>query len=133
MLKIIEKPQKTPAQDVDYTTPTTVQKLGIEMLIALNLTTKDVITAPEVNVDSKILVTKIKPHFFFNPAILDSKQSTTDSKDSIIHISYQNYLGKDKKIEINDADGAIRTAIEYLHNGTVVKKVAKKKAKKKAK
>jgi len=122
MLKIKDKPQKKPAKDVTYSAPTTNQKQGIEMLIALNLTPRSALTGPDVGLDAKILVTKIKPHFFFNPSIKDLQK---DQEDSTIHISYTNYLGNEKQITISDEDGEIGKAIDRLHNG--IKRAKRKK------
>jgi len=122
MLKIKDKPLRKPASDVTFDTPATNQKRGIEMLIALNLSSRTAVTGPDVGLDSKILVTKAKPHFFFNPAIdnLQDKQ-----EDSTIHISYTNYLGNEKQIVLTDDDGEITKAIDRLHNGIKRKKKVK--------
>jgi len=122
MLRIKDKPLKKPAADVTFEAPTTNQKRGIEILIALNLSSRTVLTGPDVGLDSKILVTKAKPHFFFNPAI-DNLQSNKD--ESTIHISHTNYLGNEKQTTMTDEDGEIRKAIERLHHG--IKRAKRKK------
>ncbi len=117
MIRIKDKPQKKPAQDVTFESPATLKQNGVEMLIALNTTPRTVLTGPEVNIDSKILVTKEKPHFFYNPTILDSKYLQNDPKECTICISYKNYLGDEAQVDITDEDGIISQAIHSLHSG----------------
>jgi len=117
MLRIKDNPLKKPASDVTFEVPATNQKQGIEMLIALNLTTRTLVTGPDVGLDSKILVTKAKPHFYFNPTITEPKDLQTDPEPSTIHLSYTNYLGSTKEITLIDEDGEIKKAIDRLHNG----------------
>ena len=82
------------------------------MLIAVNMTSKTVVTGPEVGLDRKILVTKATPHFFFNPKCLQN-----NTKDSTIVISYTNIHSEETEITMLDEDGAIWQAIDHLHNG----------------
>jgi hypothetical protein len=118
MLKIKRNPRKKPAEDVTFESPSTLKQNGVEMLIALNTTDKTVLTGPEVGIDAKILVTKEKPHFFYNPTIvLDSKHLQNDPKDYTIRISYKNYQDKEFQVRIIDEAGAIWSAIDQLHNG----------------
>ncbi len=112
MIQIKDKPQKKPAKDVTFESPATLKQTGVEMLIAVNTTTKTVVTGPEVGIDAKILVTKEKPHFFFNPKVLQF-----GIKDSTIVISYTTYQGEEAQVTIADECGAIRQAIDHLYNG----------------
>lgn len=125
MLSIKDKPQTKPAQDVTFEQPMQNQKIGIEMLITLNTTNRELVTGPEVDLDSKILVTKEKPHFFFNPTY--SALNNADN-DSIIEIQYQNYLGNEKTLTVEDKDNNLRTAIDHLNNGKPRKQRARKNA-----
>ena len=119
MLRIKDNPKKSPAQDVTFESPDALTQTGIEMLIALNMTPKTVLTGPEVSIDSKILVTKARPHFFFNPKCLQY-----NSNDCTIVISYTNIQGEEIEITMLD-DGSINTAIDHLHNG--IKRAQRKK------
>jgi len=112
MIRIRSNPQKKPAQDVTFESPATLKQNGVEMLIAVNMTPKMVVTGPEVGIDAKIIVTKEKPHFFFNPKVLQF-----GIKDSTIVISYTTYQGESQEITLTDECGAIRQAIDHLHNG----------------
>ena len=120
MLRIKSNPQKKPAQDVTFESPATLKQNGVEMLIAVNMSPKMAVTGPEVGIDAKILVTKEKPHFFFNPKVLQN-----ESKDSTIVISYTNYQGEESQVTIADEDGSIGVAINQLHNG--IERANKKK------
>lgn len=118
MLRIISNPKKNPAPDVTFESPETLKQNGVEMLIALNMTPKKVVTGPEVRIDSKILVTKEKPHFFYNPTIvLDSKDLQDDPENCTLSISYKNYLGEERQVAITDGDDSIRKSINQLYNG----------------
>ena len=118
MIRIKSNPQKKPAQDVTFESPSTLKQNGVEMLIALNTTPKTVLTGPEVNISTKILVTKEKPHFFFNPKVILDDTDLQDTEDySIIAISYTTYQGNEARVELADEDGSIRLAIDRLHNG----------------
>ena len=112
MLRIKTNPKKSPAKDVTFENIDTLKQTGVEMLIAVNMTPKLTVTGPEVNIDSKILVTKAKPHFFYNPKCLQE-----NPESSTICISYNNYLGEEIQVTMTDEDGAIRQAIDHLHNG----------------
>ena len=112
MLRIKNNPQKKPAQDVTFDSPSTLKQQGVEMLIAVNMSTKTVVTGPEVGIDAKIIVTKEKPHFFFNPKVLQN-----EPKDSTIAIQYTTYQGEVSQVTLADEDGAIGVAINQLHNG----------------
>ena len=120
MLKIKTNPKKSPAKEVTFENTAALKQTGVEMLIAVNMTPNHVITGPEVNLDSKILVTKAKPHFFYNPKCLQN-----DPEECTICISYKNYLGEDNQVTMTDEDGAIWQAIDHLHNG--IKRATKKK------
>ena len=128
MLSIKEKPKAKAAEKLSFEKPQQVQKLGVEMLIALNMSKRDLLTGPEVGVDSCVLVTKIKPHFFFNPSYNVPESLNSPENDSIIEIRYQNYLGNDKKLVIDDTHKTLRTAIDIINNGRPRKKRAKKNA-----
>lgn len=128
MLRIKDKPKTKATQKVPFDKPQQVQKLGVEMLITLNTTSRDLLIGPEVDEDLCILVTKIKPHFFFNPTYSAPESLNNPNDDSIIEICYQNYLGNDKKLVLEDTDHIMRTAIDYLNNGRPRKKRAKKDA-----
>ncbi len=117
MLRIKSNPKKSPAQDVTFESPAILKQNGVEMLIALNMTPKMVLTGPEVNIDSKILVTKIRPHFFFNPVISEPKCLQSEPESSTICISYTNYQGEENQVSLADEDGSIRKAINHLNNG----------------
>lgn len=125
MLSIKDKPLKKAAQEVTFEQPMVNQKTGVEMLITLNTTSREFLTGPDVDLDSKILVTKANPHFFFNPTytVLNN-----DDTDSIIEIQYQNYLGNEKKLTVEDEDETLRVAIDHLNNGKPRKQRAKKNA-----
>lgn len=130
MLRIKTSPLKKPAGDAIFESPTANQKLGIEMLIALNTSAKTVLTGPEVGVDAKILVTKEAPHFFYNPYVpdvvsLDDKDLERFIEDSIVTIRYNNYQGEEAVVTLKDDGGAIRLAINQLHNG--IERANKKK------
>ena len=128
MLSIIEKPKAKAAKKLSFQKPPKVQKTGVEMLIALNTTDREYLIGPEVGEDAQILVTKIKPHFFFNPSYTVPESLNTSEDDSIIEISYQNYLGTEKKLVVTDENKKLRTAIDHLVNGRPRKKRAKKNA-----
>ena len=98
------------------------------MLISLNTTNREFLTGPDVGLDAKILVTKEKPHFFFNPTFTVPESLNNAEDDSIIEIQYQNYLGNEKKLVLEDKDRIIRGAVEYLNNGRPRKTRAKKYA-----
>lgn len=127
MLRIKKNPQKKPAQDVTFDNPQSNQRNGIEMLIMLNTTPRSVITGPEVDIDSKILVSKQKPNFFFNPVILDSNDLNSELQDSTLYVSYMNYQGEAIQAELQDTDGEFRKAVEYLNNGKASTRTTTKK------
>jgi len=111
MLRIKDNPIKKPAKDCTFATPDLLKQYGIDMLIALNMTPRIALTGPEVSIDSKILVTKEKPHFLFNPKSLQSEQN-----NSTIHITYKTYLGETRQVTLTD-NGSIAQAIDHLNNG----------------
>jgi hypothetical protein len=125
MLSIKDKPQTKAAQNVTFEQPMQNEKICIEMLITLNTSNREVITGPDVDINSKILVTKEKPHFFFNPMYVELNNS---KDDSIIEIQYQNYAGDSKTLVVEDRNRTLRTAIDYLNNGKQRKKRVKKNA-----
>lgn len=125
MLSIKDKTQTKAAEDVEFDQPMVNQKHGVEMLIALNTTNKQLLIGPEVDLDSKILVTKESPNFFFNPTytLLNDNNS-----DSTIEIQFQNYLGNKKKLTLADDDQKLRDAIDQLNNGKPRKRRTRKNA-----
>jgi len=126
MLRIKGNPQKKPAQNVTFESPSSLKQNGVDMLIALNMTPGTVLTGPEVGLDAMVLVTKETPHFFYNPAVVLDETNLHQSGDySIISISYTNYQGEDRQVTLGDEDGAIRQAIDHLHNG--IERANKKK------
>lgn len=127
MLKIKDKRPKKSAQDVVFDQPTVLQQQGVEMLIALNMTDKTVVTGPDFGIDAKILITKEKPHFFFNPEVMASEDLNSVTDDSTLNMRYKNYLGNEKTVSINDSSGAIQKAVNYLHNGEPRKKRTSRK------
>lgn len=125
MLKLKEKPQTKAAQNVTFDQPVQNQKIGIEMLISLNTTNKEVITGPDFDIDQKILVTKLKPHFFFNPTYIVPEDLNIPNSDSIIKVNYQDYMGNQTDLAVNDASRILREAIDYINNGRKRKRKAK--------
>ena len=122
MLKIKNNLPIKPPRDAVFETPEINQKLGVEMLITLNTTTKRVLTGPDVDEDMKILVMKDKPNFLFNPKI-DSEELNDDGDVCIMNIKYQSYQGNEMQLEISeDLGGEIKQAIDYLNNGRPRKK-----------
>ena len=120
MLRIKTNPKKSPAKDVTFENISALTQTGIDMLIAVNMTPNTLVTGPEVGIDSKILVTKATPHFFFNPKCLQN-----NTKDSTIVINYTNIHGEETEITMLDEDGSIWQAIDHLHNG--IKRANKKR------
>ena len=116
MLRIKSNPLKRVPKDATFESPASNQKKGIEMLIALNTTTRAVLTGPDVGVDSKILVTKDKPHFLFNPRIV-SKNLHSDAKSYKLDIMYRTYAGEEAEISFIDCTSEIEQAIDNLNNG----------------
>lgn len=116
MLRIKSNPLKRVPKDATFESPAKNQKLGIEMLITLNTTNRAVLTGPDVGVDSKILITKVHPHFFFNPRIV-SKDLQNDNETYKLLIMYTTYAGKEAEISFVDCIGEIEQAIDNLNNG----------------
>jgi peptide deformylase len=120
MLRIKDNPLKKPASEVTFDSVDTLKQNGIDMLIALNMTRKTCVTGPEVSIDAKILVTKQRPHFLFNPKILQ-----VNEKSATIDITYKTYQGEDAQTTLVDEDGSIMQSIDNLHNG--IKRANRKK------
>lgn len=120
MLRIKTNPTKKPAVDVIFESPETLRSAVVDMLITLNTTLRTCLIGPDVGINSKVLVTKAKPYFFFNPKVLQF-----GIEDSTIVISYTTYQGEDREITMTDECGAIRHAIDRLHNG--IERANKKK------
>jgi hypothetical protein len=112
MLRIKDNPLKKPAGDVTFESADTLKQTGIDMLIALNMTQRTCVTGPEVSIDSKILVTKQKPNFLFNPKLLQENE-----KDRTIDITYKTFQGNETHTTLVDEDGSIKQAIDNLHHG----------------
>jgi len=117
MLRIKTNPLKKIPEHAKFENTEALSQTGIEMLIALNMTQKTVLTGPEVGIDSKILVTKEPPHFFFNPILSEPKNLQSEAKSSTIAITYTNYLGEVSQHTRIDSDGSITKAINNLNNG----------------
>jgi len=118
MLKLV-KAKKTGMKDVDFTAPFKNQKLGLEMLITLNTTDKDYIIGPDVGEQVNLLVTKEKPHYYFNPVI--EYKDEDNIKD---FVKFTDYLGNIKRTELSPF---LEEAIKSL-KPTKKKTTRKKKA-----
>jgi len=111
MLKLKDKPKLKAPSDATFESPEKLQKIGIDMLIALNVLSKTVLVGPEVGIDMKIMVLKEKPNFLYNPKLLQ-----TDIKDSILTITYQDYQGNQLLVEL-PSDTEIEKAVFWLTTG----------------
>lgn len=105
MLKLI-KPKKIKITECDFGTPFNNQKLGLEMLIALNTTDREFLIGPEVGKQIRLIVVKEKPNYLFNPSLdyLDDDETTPI-------IVFYDYMGNKQRTPVTDI---LTTALKSL-------------------
>lgn len=119
MLKIIKNPKRKAPPLVNFNQPFTNQKLGVELIIAMNMAGREILTAPECGVAQRILVIKEKSQVFFNPVIEDNQIAPESfafgDDDVILCIRYANYMGNERINYFKDNDGKLLQAINKLN------------------
>jgi len=81
MLKLVKTPKKKKPADCTFEKPVDNQKTAVKMLMCCNSNDREYVIGPDVGLDLNVLVTKTKPNYYFNPAIVDNG------------VQYQDYLG----------------------------------------
>jgi hypothetical protein len=126
MLKLIKNPKKRPPPLVTFEKPFSNQKLGVEMLIAMNAYGRPFLTAPQCGIAQRAIAISNGPgKTYFNPTATLLETAPEDSDfapdDAILCIRYVDYLGNGSTTYVKDNDGTILAAINHL-NGIKEKK-----------
>ena len=101
MLKLVKKIKKGKPADCTFDRTFENQKMGIEMLMCCNMNNRDYVTGPEVGLDANIIAHREKPHYLFNPRLVD---------DVVVHADY---LGNETVI--NNPPAYLLEALEKLN------------------